>query len=85
MELGDLLDVVYTLWIQDFSAFEYSPKDVRKRIDEALDGESEPHLRAVPDRETWGSTPEDIQSQLAMQALVEKRESKKRGSTLNDS
>lgn len=78
MEFGDLLDVVYTLWIQDFSAFEYSPKDVRKRIDEALDGESEPHLRAVPDRETWGSTPEDIQAQLAMQNLAEKNMARKK-------
>lgn len=70
MELGDLLDVVYTLWIQDFSAFEYSPKDVRKRIDEALEGESEPHLRAVPDRETWGSTPEDIAAQQRMEQMA---------------
>lgn len=78
MELGDLCDVVYTLWIQDFSPFEYSPKDVRKRIDEALDDESEPRLRAVPDRETWGSTPEDIRAAQQMEAMALKSMAKKR-------
>lgn len=71
MELGDICDVVYALWIQDYSALEHNPKDVRAKIDEVLN-ESYTHLSAVPDRETWGTTPEDIQSQLAMQNLAEK-------------
>lgn len=78
MELGDICDVVYTLWIQDYSAFEYNPKDVRKRIDEALNGDSDPHLRAVPDRETWGTTPEDIAAQQQMEAMAAKAMAKKR-------
>lgn len=77
MELGDFCDVVYTLWIQDYSAFEYSAKDVRKHIDEALKGD-EPHLRAVPDRETWGSMPEDIRAQQQMEAMAAKAMTKKR-------
>lgn len=75
MEFGDICDVVYTLWIQDYSALEYNPKDVRAKIDEVLN-ESYTHLSAVPDRETWGTTPEDIAAQHRMEALALKSQKK---------
>jgi hypothetical protein len=54
-----------------------SVSEIQKIIDEALEGD-EPYLKAVPDRETWGSTPEDIAAQQKMEALAQKERTKRK-------
>lgn len=85
MDFREAVNFAYSLWVKDLVNFEVSPSVARNAVDDKIEeitdvfAGRDKHLRAVPDRETWGSTPEDIQSQLKMEALATKAMSKSKG------
>lgn len=84
MDFREAVNFAYSLWVKDLINFEVSPSAARTAIDDKIQeiadvfAGRDRHLKAVPDRETWGSTPVDIQSQLAMQQMAEKNMARKR-------
>lgn len=85
MEFREVVNFAYSLWVKDLVNFEVSPFEARKHIDakieevaDLLAGRDRLHLRPVPDRETWGSSPEDIAAQQQMEAMAAKAMAKKR-------